>query len=139
MPTRIVIRGPPAVEESSLNSELHRIGDGDSSSSAEQDDSTISDLPSSPKRRSKTPIRGVVGFRSSCQETRETSGDGNMRLSRDLHLSRDDLRSSPRLQGYLYMLVASIVNVASAVRLYSERGGRDIDNADFYIISGMCM
>ncbi|CAB9503227.1 expressed unknown protein [Seminavis robusta] len=129
MPTRIVLREPTAAPSrlglpaSTPEEEVIRSGDN----------SLFTPPRSGPPTRVTSSQRKVVGFRSSIlRDFSSHHGDDDYfedfirqdeaaeKRRLQLHLSGEDIRASPRLLGYLFGAIASLVMLTSVVQFYTR-------------------
>lgn len=140
MPTRIILRdtAPSAVDDRGA---LRRIGSWDHIETSEEiiDLGPLSETsPATPSPRHFSPHIGEGRGRSALHSPRSSSsrrvskvtGFGGFRSSilgptyireESTHISRSDIRASPRMQGYLFNFTASMVMLVSVIQFYVNR------------------
>jgi hypothetical protein len=115
MPTRITLR---ETAPSQVTPRFRRNATFTSGFSVNEEDDVIEQAAASftPRSRDK---RSIVGFRSSILRelsVRADDPDGEQDEEERVRVSSEDIRASPRLLGYMFCMVASLVMLVSIIQ-----------------------
>jgi hypothetical protein len=115
MPTRIALR---ETAPSQVTPRFRRNANFTTGLAINEEEGVVEEATASvtPRARDK---RGIVGFRSSILRelsVRADDPDGEQDTEDRVRVSSEDIRASPRLLGYMFCMVASLVMLVSVIQ-----------------------